>query len=101
MLHDEVDRVATFAAPEAFEDPLGGGDGEGGCFLIMERTETQHVDPSSLQRYELGNDIGNLRSVEDSVYGGVVDHGRIKVLKKAIFRDSVMCKALQLLYEIQ
>ena len=75
MLHDEVDRVATLAAAEALEYPLGGGDGEGGCFLVMERTEAQQVDPSSLQRNELGDDIGYLRRIKDSFYCGVVDHG--------------------------
>ena len=55
----------------------------------MERTEAQQVDSSSLQRHELRNDVGYLCGVKDPFYGGVVDHGRIKVLKKAIVMNSV------------
>ena len=88
VLHDEVDGVATLAAAEALEYPLGGGNSEGGRFLIMERTETQQVDPSSLQRNELGNDVGYLCSVEDPFYGGVVNHGRINVLKKVLVMNT-------------
>ena len=75
MLHDEVDGVSALAAAEALEDALGGRDGEGGCLLVMERTEAQIVDSSSLQRNELRNNVHYLRSVKDPFYGGVVNHG--------------------------
>ena len=94
MLHDEVYGVAPLAAAEALEDPLGGGNGERGCLLVMERTETQHVDPSSLQRNELGNDLGYLRRVKDPFYGGVVNHGRINVLKKVLVMNTGRCNTL-------
>jgi len=88
VLHDEVYGVAPLAAAEALEDPLGGGNGERGCLLVMERTETQHVDPSSLQRHELGNDVCYLRRVEDSFYGGVVYHESVKLLNKIVRSES-------------
>ena len=69
MLHDEVDGVAALAAAEALEDALGGRDGEGGGLLVMERTQSQHVDPSSFQRNELRHHLGYLGSVEDPFYG--------------------------------
>ena len=45
VLHDEVYGVAPLAAAEALEDPLGGGNGERGCLLVMERTETSMLTP--------------------------------------------------------
>ena len=68
MLHDEVDGVASLAASEALEDALGGRDGERGGLLVMERTQSQVVDASLLQRHELLHHLGYLGSVEDSFY---------------------------------
>jgi hypothetical protein len=47
----------------------------------MERTQPRQVDPSSLQRNELRDDVSYLRRIEDPFYGGVVDHGPVKLLK--------------------
>jgi hypothetical protein len=94
MLHDEVDGIPPLAAAETLEYPLGRGNGEGGGFLIVERTQSQQVDPSSLQRNELGNDLGYLRRVKDPFYGGVVNHGRINVLKKVLVMNTGRCNTL-------
>lgn len=94
MLHDEVDGIPTLATTETLEYPLGRGNGEGGGFLIVERTQSQQVDPSSLQRNELGNDLGYLRRVKDPFYGGVVNHGRINVLKKVLVMNTGRCNTL-------
>ena len=69
MLHDEVDGVAALAAAEALEDALGGGDGERGGLLVMERTQSQVVDAAFLQRHELLHHIRYLDGVEDSLDG--------------------------------
>jgi len=74
MLHDEVNGIAALAAAKAFEDALGGGYGEGRCFLVMEGAETDIVDPPFPERDEFLHDIFDVCSVKYLFYSVMRDH---------------------------
>src|SRR5512140_668880 len=74
MFHYEVDRIPNLPATEAFEYLLRWRYRERRCLLIMERTQSQIVNPTFLQRNKLLNNINDLGSIEYSFYSRTVNH---------------------------
>lgn len=69
MLHQEPDGIAASAATKTFIDLLGGRDGKGRCLFVVERAKTQVVNPSFLELYKAANDIDNVDTALDLLYG--------------------------------
>ena len=65
VLHEELGRVARFAAAEALEDVSRRIDAERWCFLIVERTIAPKVRPTLLQRDELAYNLLNTSGLQN------------------------------------
>ena len=74
LLHDEMHRITSFAAPETFENSLGWRNGKRRRFFIVKRTQTDHVHPAPAQCNVIGHHIDYLCSIVYPVYGSLVNH---------------------------
>ena len=75
MLDEKSDGVATAAATEALIKPFGLGDGKGGSLFVMERAKTQVTVSSALQFDEFTDDINDVNTIQNLLYGMWCDQG--------------------------
>ena len=68
MLHDEVDRTATFAAAETFAYALCARHGEGGGALVVERAQPYVIRPSAAQMHEITYHLHYISGVNDPLH---------------------------------
>ena len=61
VFHQEPHGISRFPAAETLKDPLGGGNGKGGRFLVVERTEAKVIHTPSLQHDEVADHIFDAR----------------------------------------
>ncbi len=74
VLHDEVDGRSALATGEALAEVLGGRDVERGVLVGMEGAKADEIDAAFPQRDKLGDDIDNLRRLEDAVFRCGINH---------------------------
>ena len=69
MLHQEADGIAAAAATKTFINFFSGRNREGGRFFVVERTKSQVVNSSFLELYKAANDIDDVDTALDLLYG--------------------------------
>ena len=74
-LHDKTDGVSAGAATEAFVYSFGRADGEGACFLVMERTQTDEVSATLAKRDIIADDLFYFCRRVDFFYGFARNQG--------------------------
>ena len=74
VLFEEGDDVAGFAAAEAFEYALGGGDVEGGSLLVVEGAAADVVGAALFEGHEVADDVLDAGGIHDALYGLLVYH---------------------------
>jgi hypothetical protein len=74
VLHDEVDSGASFAASKTFEDSLRRGNGERRGFFIVERTQSQIIDPPPFQVNKIGNHLCYFSGINNPFDSHPVNH---------------------------
>ena len=74
VLHDEVHRIAPFAAGKAFAQSLGGRYVERGGLVVVKRAKPHVVHSALAQGDEVGYDVYDWRRIQNPVYGGLVYH---------------------------
>ena len=92
QLHQEVDGISALAASKAMADTSGWRHGERRMGIVMERTESDIVDASLLERDKLRHHLFYLGGVHNTGYGRFVYHVSIPIF---IFLFSIlllMCK---------
>lgn len=73
MFHQKADGIPTAATTKALIDFFGGRNGKRGGLLIMKRAETEIVRAPLLQFHKTANDIDNVDTALDLLYGLLCD----------------------------
>ncbi len=74
VLHNEVDRMAAFAAAEAFVDSLAYRNVKGGCFFIMEGAQPQETASAFFQVHKIAYYLFNLNGIKNTIDGTLLNH---------------------------
>jgi hypothetical protein len=69
MFHQKADGIATPAATETFIYFLCRGNGKGGSFFIVKRTETQVIGSPFFQFHKSPDDLCDIDPAQDLLYG--------------------------------
>jgi hypothetical protein len=78
MLHQKADGVTATATTKTFIDLFGGGNGKTGRFFIMEGAEPEVIDTPFLQFHKTANDIDDVDTALDLLYGLLCDQGNAR-----------------------
>lgn len=73
MVHDEPDRIATFAAAKTFVDFFARRDRERGGLLMVKRTIAEIVGASFFELDKTADDVNDVDSVLNLLYGLLAD----------------------------
>jgi hypothetical protein len=60
MFHEKANGIAAASAAKTLIDLLGGGDGEGRRFLVMERAEAKVVGAAFFELHEAAHDLDDI-----------------------------------------
>jgi len=79
VFHDKFDAIAPFPAAKTLINIAGWGDGEGGCFLVVEGAEAYQVAATPPQGDEVLHNFLNSSPFEDIVNALTGYHGGSKL----------------------
>ena len=74
MLHDEIYRATALATSKALANALGARDIKRWPAVIVEWTQPNPVCSTMFERHKIAHDIHNVGSIDDLLYGIMVNH---------------------------